>query len=130
MKYKIVRENKPTLKNFGRYKAAAMHFQTITPEMVAQEIQDNCSAKASDVELVLTELSAVLLRHLKAGDRVRLKHIGMLKLEIESEKVDAPEDFNGRKHIRGVRLHLLPESRRGRQAVYKVFFAVNVWLFL
>ena len=119
MKYKIVRENKPTLKNFGRYKAAAMHFQTITPEMVAQEIQDNCSAKASDVELVLTELSAVLLRHLKAGDRVRLKHIGMLKLEIESEKVDAPEDFNGRKHIRGVRLHLLPESRRGCQAVYE-----------
>ncbi len=119
MKYKIVRENKPTLKNFGRYKAAAMHFQTITPEMVAQEIQDNCSAKASDVELVLTELSAVLLRHLKAGDRVRLKHIGLLKLEIESEKVDAPEDFNGRKHIRGVRLHLLPESRRGRQVVYE-----------
>ena len=119
MKYKIVRENKPTLKNFGRYKAAAMHFQTITPEMVAQEIQDNCSAKASDVEMVLAELSAVLLRHLKAGDRVRLKHIGMLKLEIESEKVDAPEDFNGRKHIRGVRLHLLPESRRGRQAVYE-----------
>ena len=119
MKYKIVRENKPTLKNFGRYKAAAMHFQTITPEMVAQEIQDNCSAKASDVELVLAELSAVLLRHLKAGDRVRLKHIGMLKLEIESEKVDAPEDFNGWKHIRGVRLHLLPESRQGRQAVYE-----------
>lgn len=119
MKYKIVRENKPTLKNFGRYKAAAMHFQTITPEMVAQEIQDNCSAKASDVELVLAELSAVLLRHLKAGDRVRLKHIGMLKLEIESEKVDAPEDFNGRKHIHGVRLHLLPESRRGCQAVYE-----------
>lgn len=118
MKYKIVRENKPTLKNFGRYKAAAMHFQTITPEMVAQEIQDNCSAKASDVELVLAELSAVLLRHLKAGDRVRLKHIGMLELEIESEKVDAPEDFNGQKHIRGVRLQLLPESRRGRQAVY------------
>ena len=80
---------------------------------------NNCSAKASDVELVLTELSAVLLRHLKAGDRVRLKHIGLLKLEIESEKVDAPEDFNGRKHIRGVRLHLLPESRRGRQAVYE-----------
>lgn len=119
MKYKIVRENKPTLKNFGRYKAAAMHFQTITPEMVAQEIQDNCSAKTSDVELVLAELSAVLLRHLKAGDRVRLKHIGMLKLEIESEKVDAPEDFNGRKHIRGVRLHLLPESRKGRQEVYE-----------
>jgi len=77
MKYKIVRENKPTLKNFGRYKAAAMHFQTITPEMVAQEIQDNCSAKASDVELVLAELSAVLLcateayRDAETGNRER-----------------------------------------------------------
>jgi len=119
MKYKIVRENKPTLKNFGRYKAAAMHFQTITPEMVAQEIQDNCSAKASDVELVLSELSAVLLRHLKAGDRVRMNHIGLLKLEIESEKVDTPGDFDSRKHIRCVRLHLLPESRKGRQEVYE-----------
>ena len=59
MKYKIVRENKPTLKNYGRYKAVAMHFQTITPEMVVKEIQDNVSAKASDVELVLTELSPV-----------------------------------------------------------------------
>ena len=39
MKYKIVRENKPTLKNYGRYKAVAMHFQTITPDMVAKEIQ-------------------------------------------------------------------------------------------
>ena len=119
MKYKIVRENKPTLKNYGRYKAVAMHFQTITPEMVEKEIQDNCSAKASDVELVLTELSAILLRHLKAGDRVRLKHIGLLKLEIESEKVDAPDDFDSRKHIRGVRLHLLHESRKGRQEVYE-----------
>jgi len=27
MKYKIVKENKPTLKNFGRYKAVADHPQ-------------------------------------------------------------------------------------------------------
>ena len=45
MKYKIVRENKPTLKNYGRYKAVAIHFQTISPEEVEQEIEDNCSAK-------------------------------------------------------------------------------------
>ena len=90
MKYKIVRENKPTLKNYGRYKAVAMHFQTISPEEVEQEIEDNCSAKSSDVKLVLNELSQVLQRHLKQGDRVRLEGLGLLKLEIESEKVEAP----------------------------------------
>ena len=87
MKYKIIRENKPTLKNYGRYKAVAMHFQTISPEEVEQEIEDNCSAKSSDVKLVLNELSQVLQRHLKQGDRVRLEGLGLLKLEIESEKV-------------------------------------------
>lgn len=119
MKYKIVRENKPTLKNYGRYKAVAMHFQTIEAEQVAQEVQDNCSAKKSDVELVLGELLEVLARHLKQGDRVRLKYIGLMKMELDSEKVDSPKDFDPAKHIRGVRLHLLPESRRGRKALYE-----------
>lgn len=119
MKYKIVRENKPTLKNYGRYKAVAMHFQTITAEQVAQEVQDNCSAKKSDVELVLGELLEVLARHLKQGDRVRLKYIGLMKLELETEKVDSPKEFDPTKHIRGVRLHLLPESRRGRKELYE-----------
>lgn len=119
MKYKIVRENKPTLKNYGRYKAVAMHFQTITAEQVAQEVQDNCSAKKSDVELVLGELLEVLARHLKQGDRVRLKYIGLMKMELDSEKVDSPKDFDPAKHIRGVRLHLLPESRRGRKELYE-----------
>ena len=119
MKYKIVRENKPTLKNYGRYKAVAMHFQTIEAEQVAQEVQDNCSAKRSDVELVLGELLEVLARHLKQGDRVRLKYIGLMKLELVSEKVDSPKDFDPAKHIRGVRLHLLPESRRGRKELYE-----------
>ena len=119
MKYKIVRENKPTLKNYGRYKAVAMLFQTIDAEQVAQEVQDNCSAKRSDVELVLGEVLEVLARHLKQGDRVRLKYIGLMKLELDSEKVDSPKDFDPAKHIRGVRLHLLPESRRGRKELYE-----------
>ena len=32
-------------------------------------------------------------RHLREGDKVRLKDFGLMKLEIESDKVDAPEDF-------------------------------------
>ena len=39
--------------------------------------------------------------------------------EIESEKVDAPEDFRALKHIHGVRLHFLPESRKGRPELYQ-----------
>ena len=119
MKYKIVRENKPTLKNYGRFKAVAMHFQTIGQKDVEKEIEENCSAKSSDVKLVLSELSQVLLRHLKQGDRVRLEGLGLLKLEIESEKVVAPKDFRPQRDIRGVRLHFLPERSKGGKALYK-----------
>ena len=119
MKYKIVRENKPTLKNYGRYKAVAVHYQTVDTDRICREIQANTSAKASDVMLVLTELAEVLNRHLQDGDRVRLTNLGLLKLEIESEKVDRPEDFNARRHVRRICLHVLPESYEGRQALYE-----------
>ena len=119
MHYNIVKETKPNLKNYGRYKAVAVHYQTIDTERLCREIQNNCSLKKSDVKAVLSELSELLVQHLQDGDRVRLAGIGMLKLEIESDKVDRPEDFNVRQHIRNFRIHLLPESDSGRQPLYE-----------
>lgn len=66
MKYRIRKETKPTLPTFGKYKAVAVHHQTI-----------------------------------------------------ESEKVDNLKDFRAKKHIRGVRLHLIPESSKGSPDLYK-----------
>ena len=50
--------------------------------------------------------------------KVRLPDWGMMKLEIESEKVDDPQTFRAKKHIRGVRLHFLPQSEAGTQELY------------
>ena len=57
--------------------------------------------------------------HLRKGDRVRLKDFGLMKLEIESDKVDNLRDFRAKKHIRGVRLHFIPESEKGSPELYK-----------
>ena len=57
-------------------------------------------------------------RHLREGDKVRLKDFGLMKLEIESDKVDNPRSFRASKHIRGVRLHFIPESVEGTQSLY------------
>ncbi len=106
------------LKNFGKYKLAAVHTETVDQKQIEEEIQRNCSAKASDVRLVLTELAEVINQHLKAGQRVRLNDIGLLKLEIESEKHDTPEDFRIPQDIRNVRIHFLPEKYKGRKEMY------------
>ncbi|MBO7139955.1 MAG: hypothetical protein J6W19_05210, partial [Prevotella sp.] len=52
-------------------------------------------------------------------DRVHLDTWGLMKLEIESDKVDSPEEFDVSKHIRGVRLHFIPESKDGSPDLYK-----------
>ena len=71
------------------------------------------------LEGMMMTVAETVRRHLQMGDKVRLKEFGLMKLEIESEKVDDPKTFRAKKHIRGVRLHFIPESYEGTQALYE-----------
>ena len=79
-----------------------------------------CNTKTSKV-ISRTDpmIPQVIKRHLREGDKVRLRDFGLMKLEIESDKVDDPKSFKPRKHIKGVRLHFLPESEKGSPKLYK-----------
>ena len=79
----------------------------------------NTSISGGVLEALMLSVSEAVIRHLRNGDRVRLKDFGLLKLEIESKKVDNLKDFKAKKHIRGVRLHFIPESENGSPALYK-----------
>ena len=113
MKYRIKKETKPTLPTFGKYKAVAVHYQTVESKQIVKETAQRMGTHPSNVHGVLLSLAEVINSHLREGDRVRLEDLGMMKLEIESE------DFRAKKHIRGVRLHFLPESNEGSQALYQ-----------
>ena len=120
MKYKIVKETKPSLSTFGKYKAVAVHERTLDTKKIIDEVKErNGFLSEGTVEAVLIGLSEVINRHLRNGDKVRLDDWGLIKLEIESDKVDAPEDFKPKKHIRGVRLHFLPVSEKGKPELYQ-----------
>ncbi|MBR2291880.1 MAG: HU family DNA-binding protein [Prevotella sp.] len=119
MKYKLKKETKPTLTTFGKYKAVAVHTQTIETNQILKEVCESNPVSEGAVTAVVWKLAQVINRHLREGDRVRLRDFGLLKLEIESDKVDAPESFKPRKHIKGVRLHFLPESDKGKPQLYK-----------
>ena len=119
MKFKLKKETKPTLTTFGMYKAVTVHTQTIETSQILKEVCENNPISEGTVTAVVWKLAQVINRHLREGDKVRLRDFGLLKLEIESEKVDAPEKFKPRKHIRGVRLHFLPESEKGKPELYQ-----------
>ncbi len=50
MHYKIIKETKPNLKNYGRYKAVVVHYQTVDTARLCREIQDNCTVETGDRE--------------------------------------------------------------------------------
>ena len=118
MRYRIKKENKPTLKNYGKYKAVAVHYQTIESDKLVKETAKRTGFSEGNIIGVLMSVAEVVNSHLREGDRVRLPQWGMMKLEIESDKVDSPADFKPKKHIRGVRLHIIPESIDGVQDLY------------
>ena len=119
MQYRIKQETKPTLPTFGKYKAVAVHYQTVESNQIIKETAKRMGFSEGTIKDMLIGLAEVVNRHLREGDRVRLQDWGMMKLEIESDKVDDPKTFRAKKHIRGVRLHFLPESYEGTQALYE-----------
>ena len=118
MRYKIKKETKPTLKNYGKYKAVAVHNQTIESRQLFDEAARHMSISGGVLEGMMMTVAETVRRHLQMGDKVRLRDFGLMKLEIESDKVDDPKDFRAKKHIRGVRLHFIPESYEGSQPLY------------
>ena len=119
MKYIITQEKKPTLATFGKYKAKAVHNGTIDNHQIIKEVARRMGTSEGNIVGVAMSLGEVVMNHLRRGDKVRLKDWGLMKLEIESDKVDAPELFKPKKNIRGVRLHFLPESSKGSPDLYK-----------
>ena len=124
MKYKIVKETKPTLATFGKYKAKAIHNGEVDSRQIIKEVAEYLGVDKSDIRGLMMGVSTVISRHLRHGDKVRLERWGLMKLEIESDKVDDPKAFRAQKHIRGVRLHFLPESREGKQELYEAIVAM------
>ena len=83
MKYRIKKETKPKLPTYGKYKAVAVHEQTITSEQIIQEAAELHILSEGVITAVVMRLSEVINRHLRNGDRVRLRDWGLMKLEIE-----------------------------------------------
>ena len=119
MRYKIKKETKPTLATFGKYKAVAVHYKTIESKQIIKETAKRMGTHEGNIHGMIISLAEVVNSHLRDGDRVRLQDWGLMKLEIESEKVDDPKQFRAKKHIRGVRLHFIPESYEGSQPLYE-----------
>ena len=102
MRYRITKETKPKLPTYGKYKAKAVHNQVIESHQLYEEAARGTVLSAGVLEGLMMNVADAVWRHLRMGD-----------------KVDNLKDFRAKKHIRGVRLHFIPESEHGSPELYK-----------
>lgn len=123
--YKLRKSEFKNSSHYGKYYAHTVKTGHVGLELIEQMIQDNCSAKRSDVRLVLTELIDVVKTMLQEGKVVELDGLGRFSLSIKSECVDHPEDFDVRKHVKGLKCNFTPAGHRrgmGDHSIARPFF--------
>ena len=112
IEFRLIRNEIKSNKNYGKYFAHTLKGSEMTLEEIEQQIQDNCSAKASDVKLVMTELFATIRHALQMGRVVNMGDLGKLYISVTSTPVDNPEDFRVDRHITGFKCNYMPTGHR------------------
>ena len=118
MRYYLKKSNNKLTSSNGRYVVKACHDQEVDVDKFAERIQRSCTLTKPDIVAALCAFSEEMSRCLRNGDKVRLPGLGLFKLELDCTPVDDPETFRLADHYRGVKLHVLPESKDGVKPLY------------
>lgn len=96
----------------NRYYARSRKTGRVGFAQFAEEISRNCTAKPSDVILVLTELCEVMRHHLLDGEEITIPDLGSFHIGIQSDSVENPQDFSPHRHIHALHIKFRPTSHR------------------
>ena len=96
----------------NRYYARSRKTGRVGFTQFAEEISRNCTAKPSDVILVLTELCEVMRHHLLNGEEITIPDLGSFHIGIQSDSVENPRDFSPHRHIHALHIKFRPTSHR------------------
>ena len=109
--YKLRQDNRKNSANKGKWYARSLNIYTMKTEDVADLIQNNCTAKYSDVVAVLREFKEVLTNALADSKAVHVDGLGTFKVGLKTSAAATAADFNAAKNIVGMRINFQPEVR-------------------
>ena len=114
IKYRLIQNKIKGSKNYNKYYAHTVRKGTISLDEIEKMIEENCTAKASDVRLVLRELFDTVKFYMQNGYTVDLKEMGKFSISVKSICVDDPDEFRNDRHLAGFRCKYTPSGRRMR----------------
>jgi len=112
IKYRLLQNKIKGSKNYNKYYAHTVRQGVISLEDIESMIEENCTAKASDVRLVLRELFDTIKFYMQMGYTVDLKEMGKFSISVKSVCVDNPAEFRADRHITGYKCNYTPQGKR------------------
>lgn len=106
---KVQNNNRKMEKAYGKWYGRAVVLKEVGIEAIADEIQENCTAKRSDVLAVLSELGPAIKKEIQNSFKVRIPYLGTFKLGVSTEGVDKSEDFDIRNCLKDIHVLFRPE---------------------
>lgn len=112
IQYRLLQNKIKGSKNYQKYYAHTVRRGTISLEEIESMIEENCTAKASDVRLVLRELFDTVKFYMQNGYTVDLREMGKFSISVKSICVDDPKEFRRDRHITGFKCNYTPQGKR------------------
>ena len=112
IQYRLLQNKIKGSKNYNKYYAHTVKRGVISLEQIESMIEENCTAKASDVRLVLRELFDTVKFFMQMGYTVDLKEMGKFSISVKSVCVDHPSEFQPDRHITGYKCNSTPQGKR------------------
>lgn len=114
--YRLLQNKIKGSKNYNKYYAHTVKQGVISLDEIEKMIEENCTAKASDVRLVLRELFDTVKFYMQNGYVVDLKEMGKFSISVTSQCVDDPAKFRKDRHITGFKCNYTPQGKRLQSA--------------
>ncbi len=109
--YKLYQDNRENSKHKGSWYARAKHIDVIGTDQLADEMQENCTVKRSDILAVISELVTTMQKKLQQSMAVKIDRLGTFKIGLNTAPANSVKEFSASKNVKGTHLLFQPETR-------------------
>ena len=110
--YRLQQDNRSNARHPGYWYPKTVNVGTLHTRDLAEQIQQACSLRVSDVEAVLTELAECMRDALHNSHRVHINGIGSFKMGFSSHGAPTAADYSVSRHLKQLHIIFTPELQR------------------
>ena len=108
---KYQNNNENMTKSYRKWYGRTVMVDKVEIEELANEIQENCTVKRSDVLAVLSELGPSIKKVVQRSMKVTIPYLGTFKLGVKTVGADSAEEFDVAKNVKAVSVKFFPETK-------------------